>query len=112
MSQQHPQAQGRSTNPSATRLIPIFVPSPCASGERIPRRISHSEPMNPCAPFLLPLLHTLVEERAGERRLRSRFRFMGKGTWPSPPKAFGEEGNMQSDQEVKCAQRDLHREFF
>jgi hypothetical protein len=25
--------------------------------------------MNPCAWFHLPLLHTLVEERAGERRL-------------------------------------------
>jgi hypothetical protein len=42
--------------------------------------MSHMDPLNPCAPFRLPLLHTLVEERAGERRLRSRFAFMERGT--------------------------------
>jgi hypothetical protein len=38
------------------------------------------DPMNPGAPFHLPLLHILGEERAGERRFLSRFRFMGRGS--------------------------------
>jgi hypothetical protein len=45
-------------------------------GERIPRRVSRIDPLNPCAPFLLSLLHTLVEERDGERRFCLRFWFM------------------------------------
>jgi hypothetical protein len=31
-----------------------------------------------CNFVYLPLFHTLVEERAGERRLHSRFGFMGR----------------------------------
>jgi hypothetical protein len=32
--------------------------------------------MKPLPSFYLPLLHTLVEERAGERRILFRWRFM------------------------------------
>ena len=39
---------------------------------RIPRLGSRIEPMNPYASLHLPLLHTLVEERVGERRPLSR----------------------------------------
>jgi hypothetical protein len=35
------------------------------------------EPQNQRAPFHLPLLHILVEERVGVRRFPSRFIFMG-----------------------------------
>jgi hypothetical protein len=45
--------------------------------------------MNPCPSFHLPLLHTLVEERVGERRLLLRGGFMGRNarpTFPGPPK--------------------------
>jgi hypothetical protein len=34
--------------------------------------------MNLRAHFHLPLLHVLVEERAGERRFLSQFMFMGR----------------------------------
>jgi hypothetical protein len=53
-----------------------------------PRRLSsgpvvlvaskRSGSMNPDTPFHLPLLHTLVEERAGVRRFPSRFEFIGR----------------------------------
>jgi hypothetical protein len=46
--------------------------------EGISRRISRIDPMNLCALFHPPLLHTLVEERAGVRRFLSRFKFMGR----------------------------------
>ena len=65
-------------------------------GERIPRKHSRIEPMNPCASFHLPLLHILVEERVGERRLSFDGRFMERrhflGTPPpvSPPACPGE----------------------
>jgi hypothetical protein len=36
------------------------------------------DPQNPYAPFLLPLLHTLVEERVEVRRFPFRFMFMGR----------------------------------
>jgi hypothetical protein len=36
------------------------------------------DPRNPRAPFHLPLLHTLVEERAGVRRFPFQFMFMGR----------------------------------
>jgi len=39
--------------------------------------------MNPCASFYLPLLHILVEERAGERRLFFRWGFMGRTARPT-----------------------------
>jgi hypothetical protein len=43
----------------------MFVPSPNASGEKIPQRSSRIDALNPRPPLHLPLLHTLVEERAG-----------------------------------------------
>jgi hypothetical protein len=45
-------------------------------GERIRRRTWRMDPLNPRAPFHLPILHTLVEERAGVRRFPFRFMFM------------------------------------
>jgi hypothetical protein len=47
--------------------------------ERLPRNYLCIEPMNPLCAFHLPLLHILVEERDGGRRLLfSVERFMGK----------------------------------
>jgi hypothetical protein len=51
---------------------------PSHSKERIRRRISRMDPQNSRAPFYLPLLHTLVEERAGVRRFPSRSVFIGR----------------------------------
>jgi hypothetical protein len=41
--------------------------------------------MNLCASFHLPLLHILVEERVGERRLSFDGRFMERGSQKAPP---------------------------
>jgi hypothetical protein len=63
----------RKPTPSQFRLL----------GERIPRRTSRMGLQNPRASFHLPLLHTLVEERAGVRRFPFRFMFMGRLQAPS-----------------------------
>jgi hypothetical protein len=49
------------------------------AGERLRRRTSRIDPQNPCAPFHLPLLHTLVEERGGVR-FPFQFMFMRSGS--------------------------------
>jgi hypothetical protein len=57
----------------------LFQSSPCKAGREFSEQVfSRIEPMNPCASFHLPLLHTLVEERVGERRLFFRWEVHGE----------------------------------
>jgi hypothetical protein len=60
-------------------MEPIQEPLYLACGESILRRILRIDPTNLRAPFHLPLLHTLVEERVGGEEVSCSIQVHGEG---------------------------------